>query len=417
MAAHAGQTGTREVAVMHLDHLPGDVHLTYCTNIHAGETWSEVRQSLAAHVPQIKAQVSPQKPMGLGLRLSGIAAEELSAPAALAEFRRFLSDHGLYVFTINAFPYGPFHGRPVKEDVYQPDWRMPERLHYSDRVAEILAALLPRGCRRLNLDRARHLQAARRGRTEFRGVMADNITRHVAKLVEIEQRTGREIVLALEAEPCCYLEVVDETIAFFRDYLHTAENAAALAALTGQRLDDAAAALRRHVGVCYDVCHGALQYEEPSDAFARLSEAGIRVAKLQLSSALRVLARRRDDAERISPLSTTASTCIRWCSEQNGTLTRYVDLDPAFAALRAGEAGGEWRVHCHVPIFLPTAGTLEFTQQTLRSALACIRAGFVAPHLEVETYTWDVLPAALRQGNRADAIAREMKWVMQELQA
>ncbi len=169
MVAHTGPTGAREVVVMHLDHLPGDVHLTYCTNIHAGETWSEVRQSLAAHVPQIKAQVSPQKQMGLGLRLSGIAAEELGAPAALAQLRRFLSDHGLYVFTINAFPYGPFHGRPVKEDVYQPDWRMPERLDYSDRVAEILAALLPARCRRLNLDSARHLQTTRQRITEFRG--------------------------------------------------------------------------------------------------------------------------------------------------------------------------------------------------------------------------------------------------------
>jgi len=415
MVAHTGPTGAREVVVMHLDHLPGDVHLTYCTNIHAGETWSEVRQSLAAHVPQIKAQVSPQKQMGLGLRLSGIAAEELEAPAALAQLRRFLSDHGLYVFTINAFPYGPFHGRPVKEDVYQPDWRMPERLDYSNRVAEILAALLPAGV----VGSISTVPGTFKPLAADNGVprvMADNITRHVAKLVEIEQRTGREIVLALEAEPCCYLEVVDETIVFFRDYLHTVENAAALAALTGQHLDDAAVALRRHVGVCYDVCHGALQYEEPSDAFARLSEAGIRVAKLQLSSALRV--------SRVGETTQTDLAAFndgvylhQVVQEQNGTLTRYLDLDPAFAALRAGEAGGEWRVHCHVPIFLPTAGTLESTQQTLRSALACIALGFVAPHLEVETYTWDVLPAALRQSNRADAIAREMKWVMQELQA
>ena len=415
MVAHTGPTGARKVVAMHLDHLPGDVHLTYCTNIHAGETWNEVRQSLAAHVPQIKAQVSPQKRMGLGLRLSGIAAEELGAPAALAELHRFLSDNGLYVFTINAFPYGPFHGRPVKEDVYQPDWRMPERLDYSNRVAEILAALLPAGV----VGSISTVPGTFKPLADGNGVprvMADNITRHVAKLVEIEQRTGREIVLALEAEPCCYLEVVDETIVFFRDYLHTVENAAALAALTGQRLDDAAAALRRHVGVCYDVCHGALQYEEPSDAFARLSEAGIRVAKLQLSSALRV--------SRVSETTQTDLAAFndgvylhQVVQEQNGTLTRYLDLDPAFAALRAGEAGGEWRVHCHVPIFLPTAGTLESTQQTLRSALACIVLGFVTPHLEVETYTWDVLPAALRQGNRADAIAREMKWVMQELQA
>jgi sugar phosphate isomerase/epimerase len=415
MAARAIAIGAREVAPMRLGHLPGDVHLTYCTNIHAGETWSEVRSSLAAHVPQIKSQVSPQKPMGLGLRLSAIAAEELSAPGALAEFRRFLSDHGIYVFTINAFPYGPFHGRPVKEDVYQPDWRMAERLHYSDRVAEILAALLPEGVVGSVSTVPGTFKSLAKGNGVPR-VMADNITRHVAKLVDIERRTGREIVLALEAEPCCYLEIVDETIAFFRDYLHAADNAAALAAMTGLHRDDAVAALRRHVGVCYDICHGALQYEEPSAAFARLLGAGIRIAKLQLSSALRVSS---VDAMTQKDLSAFDDGIYlhQVVQQRNGSLTRFVDLEPAFAALQTGRAGGEWRVHCHVPIFLPTAGAFESTQQTLRSALACIPAGFVAPHLEIETYTWDVLPPALREGNRADAIAREMKWVMQELRA
>ena len=400
---------------MHLDHLPGDVHLTYCTNIHAGETWSEVRSSLAAHVPQIKRQVSPQKPMGLGLRLSAIAAEELSAPDALAEFRRFLSDQGIYVFTINAFPYGPFHGRPVKEDVYQPDWRMPERLHYSDRVAEILAALLPADVVGSVSTVPGTFKPLAKGNGVPR-VMADNITRHVAKLVEIERRTGREIVLALEAEPCCYLEIVDETIAFFRDYLHTPDNAAALAAMTGQHRDDAGAALRRHVGVCYDVCHGALQYEEPAAAFARLLGAGIRIAKLQLSSALRVSGVGETTQKDLSAFD-DGVYLHQVVQQQNGTLTRFVDLEPAFAALQTGRAGGEWRVHCHVPIFMPAAGAFESTQPTLRRALACIPAAFVAPHLEVETYTWDVLPPALREGSRADAIAREMKWVMQELRA
>ncbi len=101
--------------------------------------------------------------------------------------------------------------------------------------------------------------------------------------------------------------------------------------------------------------------------------------------------------------------------QHNGTLTRFVDLAPAFAALRAGDAGGEWRIHCHVPIFLEVAGSFHSTQPTLKASLACTKAGFVAPHLEVETYTWDVLPAALRQGSRAAAIARELEWVVREL--
>ena len=397
---------------MHLGHLPGDVHLTYCTNIHAGETWSEVRASLEEHVPRIKARVSPRAPMGLGLRLSAIAAEELSGASQLDALQSLLADHGLYVFTINAFPYGPFHGRRVKEDVYQPDWLSPERIAFTDRVARILAVLLPAGQvgSVSTVPGTFKPLAARAGAA---AEMAENITRHAATLVEI-MRSGRELVLALEPEPCCFLETVEETIAYFRDHLHADSCAAVLSQLTGLALPQAREALRRHVGVCYDVCHGAVEYEEPAAAFAALDRVGIRVAKIQISSALRL---RQVDVTTEQTLSAFDDGIYlhQVVQKRNGSLTRFVDLAPAFAALRAGEAGGEWRVHCHVPIFLETAGAFDSTQQTLKAALAGVRNAFVSPHLEVETYTWDVLPPELRQGTRADAIAREMEWALAEL--
>ena len=353
---------------MHLVHLPRDVHLTYCTNIHAGESWNEVRHSLETHVPHIKAKVSPHNAFGLGLRLSGIAAEALSAPAVLDELRGFLDRENLYVFTINAFPYGPFHGRRVKEDVYQPDWLTPERLSYSDRAAEILAGLLPDGMVGSVSTVPGTFKAVAAARPEAASAMADALARHVATLVSLQRRTGREIVLALEPEPCCFLETVEETIAFFRDHLHTDASAAIVADQTGMPPAAAHDALRRHLGVCYDVCHGAVEFEEPARAFAQLGEAGIRIGKLQLSS-----------------------------------------------ALRAGRAGGEWRIHCHVPVFLEIAGGFHSTQPALKAALAAAKSTFVSPHLEVETYTWDVLPPELRQSSRADAIVREMLWVLKEL--
>src|SRR5436305_5765748 len=198
------------MACMHLAHLSRDVHLTYCTNIHAGESWDEVRQSLEAHVPHIKAKVSPQNAFGLGLRLSGIAAEALSAPAVLDEFRAFLARENLYVFTINAFPYGPFHGRRVKEDVYQPDWLAPERLRYTDRAAEILATLLPEGMVGSVSTVPGTFKAVAAARPDAARAMADALARHVATLVSLRRRTGREIVLALEPEPCCFLETGSE---------------------------------------------------------------------------------------------------------------------------------------------------------------------------------------------------------------
>ena len=399
---------------MRLAHLPGEVHLTYCTNIHAGESWPEVRDSLESHLPRIKAAVSPDAPLGVGLRLSAIAAQALSDPSTFEELRTLLSRHDLYVFTINAFPYGPFHGTRVKDDVYQPDWLTPERLTYSDQSAEILARLLPEGMVGSVSTVPGTFKAVAARRPEAPRAMADMMARHAATLVALQQRTGREIILALEPEPCCFLETVDETIAFFHDHLHTEASAAIVAEATGLSRAQAREALRRHIGLCYDICHGAVEFEDPADAFARLSAAGIRIAKLQLSSALRVPAVGADTETALSAFD-DGVYLHQVVERRNGTVTRHIDLAPAFAALRAGHAGGEWRVHCHVPIFLEVAGKFHSTQPTLKAALACTKSGFVAPHLEVETYTWDVLPPDLRQGHRADAIAREMNWVLEEL--
>jgi hypothetical protein len=168
------------------------------------------------------------------------------------------------------------------------------------------------------------------------------------------------------------------------------------------------------VGVCYDICHGAVEFEEPSAVFRAFRQAGIRVAKLQLSSALR-LPEVDAAAERALSAFDDGVYLHQVAQQRDGEVTRWTDLGPAFAALRRGEAGGEWRVHCHVPIFLERAGTFHSTQPTLEAALGCIRAGFVAPHLEVETYTWDVLPPQFRDCSRAEAIARELAWVLGRL--
>ncbi len=398
---------------MRLSHLPGGPHLSYCTNIHAGETWSEIRASLEAHLPNIKARVRPQGLMGLGLRLSAIAAEALEEPAALEEFRSFLSRHGVYVFTINAFPFGPFHGRRVKEGVYQPDWLTPERLLFTDRVARVLAALLPPETVG-SISTVPGTFKAIASRPGVREAIAENIARHAATLVGILERTGCEIVTALEPEPCCLLETVEETVAFFHDHLWTDRNAALLARLAG--LDEASAreAMRRHVGVCYDVCHGAVAFEEPAAAFRAFEQAGIRLAKVQLSSALRLPDVDRETVQKLSCFD-DGVYLHQVVRKRNGTLTRFPDLGPAVAALEHGEADGEWRVHCHVPVFLERAEPFHSTQPALKDALARVRTSFVAPHLEVETYTWDVLPKELRAGDRADAIVRELQWVMGEL--
>jgi len=366
----------------------GAAHLTYCTNIHAGESWDEVRGNLERHVAAVKARIAPREPFGIGLRLSARAARELSSPREMTALRRWLDAHEMYVFTINGFPYGAFHGTRVKEDVYRPDWLEDDRVDYSDRLADLLATLLPAGmagtistvpgCFRARAHDGWEAQAATR------------IARHARHLDELEARTGRSITLALEPEPCCAIETIDEAIAFLA------------------RVPSSA---RPRVGVCLDACHAAVEYEDAAAVVSALRGAGVAIAKAQLSAGLQIAP--VDAAARAALAPFAEGVYLHQVVARRGAaLERYVDLPDALAEDAPAD---EWRVHFHVPIFRERLGAFAGTQAWLASLLALQRAQPFTEHLEVETYTWDVLPAEFRGEPVDDAIARELAWVRDRL--
>jgi sugar phosphate isomerase/epimerase len=383
----------------------GRFHLTYCSNIHPGETWHEVSAALADALPRVRALLNVDGPLAIGLRLSARAAETLASGDALDRFRDFLAAGDYYVPTINGFPYGAFHGERVKERVYLPDWRDPARVAYTNRLATLLAELLrDRPDMEGSVSTAPGaFRAHVRTADDVRSI-ADGIHRHADHLRQIHDATGRTITLAIEPEPACYIETVDDVIVFFRDYLADAD-------------------IRRFVGVCFDACHMAVEYEEPIQALGRLDAAGIRICKFQISSALRVEAGRRDA---LAPaLGRFADdTYLHQVVERSAHgLTRYTDLPDALQA-HSGAASpdaGEWRVHYHVPIFLGTLGDLETTQPDLVALLDALKAAPPSSGrsscLEVETYTWDVLPPEHRNVDVCTAIARELTWVRSRLEA
>jgi sugar phosphate isomerase/epimerase len=391
-------------------------HLTYCTNIHRGETWPEVAASLERHLPEVKRRVAPDQAFGVGLRLSAIAATALREPAALAQLRALLESSDCYAFTINGFPYGPFHGRPVKEQVYQPDWRHEERVTYSNRLADLLAELLPdepalQGS-------ISTVPGTFKPLAEAPGAVDDiarNLVRHAAHLVRIERTTGRTIALALEPEPYCFLETIAETVGFFEEHLFGTGAVRQLGALTGLARGDAEAALRRHLGVCYDVCHAAVEFEDPAGSLDALHRAGIAIPKLQLSAALRIPVVGPATADHLRPFDEPVYL-HQVIERQGGRLRRHLDLPQALATLDEAQ-GAEWRVHFHVPIFLAELTDFSTTQAFLGEILALHRRQPMSAHLEVETYTWDVLPAHYRQLDVASAIARELTWVIEQLAA
>ena len=363
------------------------LHLTYCTNIHPATGWESVWESLAAHAPALKARLSPDAPFGVGLRLSGTESSTLLEGDRLARFRAWLDEQGLYVFTLNAFPHGAFHGRPVKADVHAPDWRSPERVDYTLRMAEILAALLPEGEPGTISTNPLSYGPWIEGDAGAWERCTDNLVRVADALARLRAERGVHIALAIEPE-------ADGALADCAD----------LVRWWPERLD------REHVTACFDACHAAVAYEEPAEALDALTSAGIRVGKVQLSAALRVPLNGRSARDELQRFADPIYLHQVTQRNRDGTLSTWPDLADALPAL-ARPQGDEWRVHFHVPIFLEGYGRLESTQDHLRRTIELVRERGFSSQLEIETYTWDVLPADLKAPS-VESIAREYEWVL-----
>jgi hypothetical protein len=390
-------------------------HLTYCTNIHAGESWAEVRASLERFVPAVKAKISPEAPFGLGLRLSNQAALELDQPDRLESFLAFLEREQLYVFTLNGFPYGAFHRTRVKEDVYLPDWRHDERVRYSDRLADLLARLLPRGLDGTVSTVPGAFRPAMR--EDERDGIAANLVRHAATLVGLLRDTGRSVALALEPEPGCLLETTAEAVALFDQHLFSDVAAARLGELTGLGRAESHDALRRHLGLCLDACHAAVEYEDPGELLAIARSRGVAVRKVQLGTGLRLEHAGPAGLAALRPFADDVylhQVVVRTADGDR----RFNDLGEALAAAASPTTASdaEWRIHFHVPVFREELGPFRNTQGFLRELLALHARDPVSSHLEVETYTWEVLPAAFRSPNVVDDIVRELEWVRARLE-
>ncbi|WP_199406685.1 metabolite traffic protein EboE [Chromobacterium sp. ATCC 53434] len=390
-------------------------HLCYCSNIHPGESWDQTRSALGRYLPAVKARVSPDAPFGVGLRLSALAAQQLERQAdLLAEFRQFLTRHGLYVFTINGFPYGRFHGAGVKQQVYQPDWRRTERLEYSNRLAVLLAGLMPPELSWGSVSTVPGAFAAdARADADSARAILDNLLHHVAFLQRLHLESGRCIRLALEPEPACLLETSADAVAFFEDRLLSPVAMEQLGRLCRCPPRHAETLLRRHLGLCLDCCHAAVEFEDPDDSLNRLEAAGIDIVKLQLSAGLRLPAVGPEHRALLRDFAED-SYLHQVVQRGAGGLRRFDDLPAALDCLDEA-AGAEWRIHFHVPLWAGQLGAMAGTGDFVAAVLARHRSRPISDHLEVETYSWSVLPAAYREAELADAIARELDWVKERL--
>lgn len=388
--------------------------LTYSTLVHPGDTWPEMWDSLTTYVPQVKQRVSPNDPFGVSLRISAASAETLTGDAAERErLKAFLADNDMYLYTVNAFPYGPFKNTVVKEQVYEPDWRSDERAIYTMQVADILAEVAAPGIEPTIQSPPLGFKPRVTG-PDVVDAFTRQVIRVVAHLVKLHERTGRNVRLSLEPEPACFLETTDEAIDYFTNHLYAAEAQASLARQTGLSDAEAAAALRNHLGMVYDICHQAVEYEDIGTSLRRLADAGIPVFKLQEAAAVRVPEVTQATVDALRRFADTVYL-TQTVERRNGELTHYLNLEDAFEAWDRDPGPREWRTHFHVPVFLDDLGDFRTTRFAIEDALEFHKNNKLSPHLEIETYTWDVLPEHLKTGDIVDYVTLEIEWVREQL--
>jgi hypothetical protein len=394
-------------------------HLTYCSNIHAGEQWGEHFAALRAHVAKIKKVVGPDQPFGIGLRLSNTASLELVHQKNLDAFKTWLNETGCYVFTMNGFPYGGFHHTRVKDHVHLPDWTTTDRTVYTVRLFQILSQLLPSG-----LDGGvstsplsyRHWHDENNKEEIFR-ISTHNVLMVAEELVKIKNTTGQVLHLDIEPEPDGLLESGPEFIKWYGQYL-LPMGLAHLGKIFGYNEDQAAAAIHEHIRLCYDVCHFAVGYEDHAFMINELERLNIKTGKIQISAALKASmpnehGRRAAVKSAFAPFNESTYLHQVVALQEDGTLKRYKDLHEALPEVNDINTK-EWRSHFHVPLFVSHYEVLESTQQDIKEVLSIQQQKPFTAHLEVETYTWEVLPAELKLP-LTESIIRELQWVQQLL--
>jgi len=401
---------------MNIEKYPG-CHLTYCSNIHPGEKWDDHFRHLKKHLPELKNRLSPDQPFGVGLRLSAKAASALLDPDTLESFRKWLKGKDMYVFTINGFPYGSFHGESVKDKVYAPDWSSRERLEYTLNLANILSDLLPAGIEGGISTSPISYKFWKKNASGYDGIFKTSAiylaqTAHEMSL--IEELKNKEIHLDIEPEPDCLLENSLETAGYFNNHLIPA-GSHYLGKTFGYSQDDAVHILKKYIRVCYDTCHFALGYEEPKDVIDRFADSGIRIGKTQVSAALKVPLdtsgkSRQDIASTLQSFDEPVYLHQVIERRSDNTFQQYRDLSQALSNIDDPNAR-EWRIHFHVPVFADHFDNMQSTRDHIEDGLKPLMENTGCKHFEIETYTWEVLPGHLK-ADITDSIEREYRWTL-----
>lgn len=366
-------------------------HLAYCTNVHPAETWAETFEVIQTDVMAVRARVADGEAFAIGLRLSAQAAADLLEGDLLDQFQNWLAESNCYVFTINGFPYGAFHGTRVKEKVYQPDWTQPARLIYTEQLFRIIDKLCP-------VESGGSVSTLPGSFKEFHAneeQIFSNLYSCALTIEGLATASGKDLHLGLEPEPLGHFENTEESLSFFERFFAWCDR---------QELDHGP--VKKRIGINYDTCHFALEFEDCHQSLKALGEAGLRISKIHLSNALSFNPQNEEALEAIQQFD--EPTYLHQVILNTEPPTRFKDL-PEFTG---GTTATEGRIHFHIPLYSEPLAPLGSTLDHAEAALSYLKQHpDCCPHLEIETYTWGVLPDHL-QKPLTDQITAEYHWVL-----
>ena len=377
------------------------IHLAYCTNIHRGEGWNETFHGLNEYTLKVKEKVSQSDPFAIGLRLGYKAALELSETGSgnLDEFIKWLDHNNCYIFSINGFPYGQFHGSRVKEQVYSPDWTFDSRVEYTNLLFDILAEILPSGMSGSVSTLPGSFKEFIQDDTQQGNVIIENLARCGKHINDLIEKTGKDLHLGLEPEPLGWFENTPETLSFFKRFRN----------IHGDEFDNV-------IGVNYDTCHLAIEYENAKESLLLLKNNNIKISKIHLSSALK-LKPNQQTVDSLKEYQDDVYLHQVIAKLQNGDLIRFKDLPEAIENFLKGNCNDdEWRVHFHIPLHASPDSLFDDTRDHIKDTLSVLSSDpEMCKHLEMETYTWEVLPNSMQSNSVVDQLSLEYDWTLNSL--
>ncbi len=379
--------------------LSSNSHLAYCTNVHPGKDLEETLHSLKTFTLPLRYRIaSKQKAFAIGLRLSYKSAQELSHPKTLQKFKRWLKKHNCYVFTINGFPFADFNKGRIKEQVYWPDWTCSDRLSYTNLLFDLIVELEPQS-QDLSISTLPGSFKRFINNAEQQTLIFENLLKCHQHILKVADRSGYDLHLGLEPEPLGLFETTEETIRFIHAFRSFAQDHS----------------VQKTIGVNYDTCHMAIQFENAWESLSLFEKESIRISKLHLSSAIKG---RYSPAflKAIHPFVEEKYLHQVVAMNKFGQINRVEDLDQALDPSQFALVESEWRIHFHIPLHTlpekPLQSTSDHTQDTLDYL---IKNPHTTKHIELETYTWEVLPSQFKELSVVEQMEQEYLWALNTL--